>query len=77
MLHSLLGFFGLGALFGFIGYAFYHGTKVHPDRNNIDYGPSLNSSQTDRALKAGLPSRSRKKRPRSKPTLGARPFSFD
>jgi hypothetical protein len=47
MLNSFLALSGLAALVGFIGYAFYQGTKVHPDRNNTDYGPSLNSSQTD------------------------------
>jgi hypothetical protein len=35
------------ALIGFIGFAFRQGTKVSPDRNNTDLGPSQNSGQAD------------------------------
>jgi uncharacterized membrane protein YqiK len=31
-------------LVGFIGYAFRQGTKVHPDRNNGNFGPTTNES---------------------------------
>ncbi len=31
-------------LFGFIGYALRQGTRVHPDRNNSNFGPSNNES---------------------------------
>jgi hypothetical protein len=31
-------------LVGFIGYAFRQGTKVHPDRNNSNFGPTTNES---------------------------------
>jgi hypothetical protein len=47
MLNSFLALIGLAALFGFIGYALYQGTKVHPDRNNTDSGTNINSGQTD------------------------------
>jgi hypothetical protein len=47
MLNSLLAFIGLAALVGFIGYAFYQGTKVHPDRNNTHFGSNINSGQTE------------------------------
>jgi hypothetical protein len=30
-------------LFGFIGYALRQGTKVKPDRNNSNFGPSQSS----------------------------------
>ena len=29
-------------LFGFIGFALHQGTKVKPDRNNSNFGPSQN-----------------------------------
>jgi hypothetical protein len=32
----------LAALFGFVGFALYQGTKVSPDRNNTNSGPSQN-----------------------------------
>jgi hypothetical protein len=32
----------LAALVGFIGYAYYQGMKVSPDRNNTNTGPSQN-----------------------------------
>jgi hypothetical protein len=35
----ILGLIGLAALTGFIGYAFYQGTKVRPDPNNRNVGP--------------------------------------
>jgi hypothetical protein len=35
------------ALLGFIGYALYRGTKVPPDRNNSNFGPSQNDGQMD------------------------------
>jgi hypothetical protein len=31
-------------LVGFIGYAFRQGTKVKPDRNNSNFGPSFSGS---------------------------------
>jgi hypothetical protein len=31
-------------LVGFIGYALRQGTKVHPDRNNSNFGPTTNES---------------------------------
>jgi hypothetical protein len=34
----------LVVLFGFIGYAYYQGMKVSPDRNNSNFGPSQNDS---------------------------------
>ncbi|MDN3276033.1 hypothetical protein QWJ07_17350 [Frankia sp. RB7] len=34
----------LVALLGFIGYGFYQGTKVAPDRNNTNFGPGQNDS---------------------------------
>jgi hypothetical protein len=34
-------------LLGFIFYAFRQGTKVHPDRNNSDFGPSFTGSDGD------------------------------
>jgi hypothetical protein len=34
----------IAILFGFIGYAFRQGTKVKPDRNNSDFGPSFTGS---------------------------------
>jgi hypothetical protein len=37
----------LVAIIGFIGYAFYQGTKVSPDRSNSNFGPSQNSGQID------------------------------
>jgi hypothetical protein len=42
----------LVALIGFIGYAFYQGTKVRPDRNNSNFGPGhagqgVNDGQID------------------------------
>ena len=37
----------LAVLMGFIGYAFYQGTKVSPDRNNTNFGPSQNDGQVD------------------------------
>jgi hypothetical protein len=46
MLNSFLTLFGPAALFGFIGYALYQGTKVHPDRNNTESGSNINSGQT-------------------------------
>jgi hypothetical protein len=39
----------MAALIGFIGYAFYQGTKVRLDRDNSDSGPNLNSGQSDGA----------------------------
>jgi hypothetical protein len=36
----LVAFAGLAALIGFIGFAFYQGTKVRPDRNNENFGPA-------------------------------------
>jgi hypothetical protein len=35
------------ALVGFIGFAFRQGTKVRPDRNNTNFGPSNNDGQVD------------------------------
>jgi hypothetical protein len=35
------------ALAGFIGFAFRQGTKVPPDRNNSNFGPSQNDGQVD------------------------------
>jgi hypothetical protein len=34
------------ALLGFIGYAFYQGSRVSPDRNNTNFGPSNNDGWT-------------------------------
>jgi hypothetical protein len=34
------------ALIGFIGYAFYQGTRVSQDRNNTNFGPSNNDGWT-------------------------------
>jgi hypothetical protein len=34
------------ALLGFVGYALYQGTKVTPDRNNTNFGPSNNDGWT-------------------------------
>jgi len=34
-------------LFGFIGYALRQGTKVKPDRNNSNFGPSFTGSDGD------------------------------
>ena len=38
----LFGLLGLAALAGFIGYALRQGTKVTPDRNNSNFGPTQN-----------------------------------
>jgi hypothetical protein len=38
----LLGLLGLATLAGFIGYALRQGTKVTPDRNNSNFGPTQN-----------------------------------
>jgi hypothetical protein len=38
----LLGLICLVGLLGFIGFAFRQGTKVPPDRNNTNTGPSQN-----------------------------------
>lgn len=38
----LLAVICLAVLVGFIGYAFYQGMKVSPDRNNANTGPSQN-----------------------------------
>jgi hypothetical protein len=40
----LLAFCGIA---GFIGFAFHQGTKVSPDRNNTNLGPSQNDGQVD------------------------------
>jgi hypothetical protein len=37
----------LVGLVGFIGFALRQGTKVPPDRNNANFGPSQNESQVD------------------------------
>ncbi len=34
-------------LFGFVGYALRQGTKVKPDRNNSNFGPSVTGSSFD------------------------------
>jgi hypothetical protein len=34
-------------LVGFIGFAFRQGTKVHPDRDNQNFGPSQNEYSGD------------------------------
>jgi hypothetical protein len=38
----LIGLLGLAALVGFIGFALRQGTKVAPDRNNHNFGPTNN-----------------------------------
>jgi hypothetical protein len=38
----LVSLLALIALVGFIGFAFLQGAKVHPDRNNTNFGPSNN-----------------------------------
>jgi hypothetical protein len=43
----ILGPVGVVLLAGFIFYAFRQGTKVHPDRNNIDFGPNHGSMGGD------------------------------
>ena len=35
------------ALIGFIGYAFYQGTRVSQDRNNTNFGRSQNDALSD------------------------------
>jgi hypothetical protein len=35
------------AIAGFIGFAFRQGTKVSPDRNNTNFGPSQIDGQVD------------------------------
>ena len=42
----------LFALVGFIGFAFRQGTKVSPDRNNTNFGPSHNDGQVDGCMVA-------------------------
>jgi hypothetical protein len=37
----------LVVLFGFIGYALRQGTKVKPDQNNSNFGPSFSGSDGD------------------------------
>jgi len=37
----------LGALVGFIWFAFRQGTKVSPDRNNSNFGPNANDGSGD------------------------------
>ena len=52
----LLGLLGFAALAGFIGYALRQGTKVTPDRNNSNLGPSSNegySGSSDGPLPGG------------------------
>jgi len=43
----LLPLLGFCAIAGFIGFAFRQGTKVSPDRNNTNFGPSQNDGQVD------------------------------
>ncbi|MEY9104889.1 hypothetical protein ABH999_001085 [Bradyrhizobium yuanmingense] len=38
----LLALICLVALLGFIGYAFYQGMRVPPDRSNTNFGPGQN-----------------------------------
>ena len=47
MLQWFLGLIFLVILVGFIGFAFRQGTKVSPDRNNTNFGPSQNDGQVD------------------------------
>jgi hypothetical protein len=43
----LLGLLGFAALAGFIAYALRQGTKVTPDPNNSNFGPSQASGSSD------------------------------